>query len=332
MWRRSNIQPNKSLGWWRLTLILCVFDQLSNSVDRYINNFQIVDNLSDRGSLIIHLFKVKPCRRQSDLPVLHQGEFFSGCVMWLFPSWPAGFTQTTLLIQLLGTVSYTLAPSHWTILPPHPPLRCLTKCQRSWSSGFSRTLKSASSSRPQSPSTSITTQVGEHVQNIISQRWLPYRCLFRYVCVLESGCHTVSLLSVRVTDHRCSRTYTPSEDVEELTKICRDNVCRCAQGKVFLQHGTSRHVCWWFFKCMIHSLLMSRWLLCLQNRQWKLPQQGQRDVCLRDITPQYDSLPHTLPTSSHTQLNMYVLIQKEWPKPHKRTLQYVILIDHRQIS
>ncbi|KAF5897905.1 complement C3-like, partial [Clarias magur] len=31
---------------------------LSNSVDRYINNFQIVDNLSDRGSLIIHLFKV----------------------------------------------------------------------------------------------------------------------------------------------------------------------------------------------------------------------------------------------------------------------------------
>lgn len=118
MWRRSNIQPNKSLGWWRLTLILCVFDQLSNSVDRYINNFQIVDNLSDRGSLIIHLFKVKPCRRQSDLPVLHQGEFFSGCVMWSCPSWPAGFTQITLLIQLLGTVSYTLAPSYWTILPP----------------------------------------------------------------------------------------------------------------------------------------------------------------------------------------------------------------------
>ncbi|GLD73158.1 complement C3-like protein [Lates japonicus] len=33
-------------------------EMLSNSVDRYINNFQIVDNLSDRGSLIIHLFKV----------------------------------------------------------------------------------------------------------------------------------------------------------------------------------------------------------------------------------------------------------------------------------
>ncbi|NP_001093490.1 complement component c3b, tandem duplicate 2 isoform 1 precursor [Danio rerio] len=31
---------------------------LTNSVDRYINNFQVVDNLSDRGSLIIHLFKV----------------------------------------------------------------------------------------------------------------------------------------------------------------------------------------------------------------------------------------------------------------------------------
>ncbi|KAK7930619.1 hypothetical protein WMY93_007014 [Mugilogobius chulae] len=33
-------------------------DQLSNSVDRYIANFKIVDNLSDRGSLILHLFKV----------------------------------------------------------------------------------------------------------------------------------------------------------------------------------------------------------------------------------------------------------------------------------
>ncbi|XP_034756642.1 complement C3-like isoform X2 [Etheostoma cragini] len=33
-------------------------EMLSNSVDQYINNFKIVDNLSDRGSLIIHLFKV----------------------------------------------------------------------------------------------------------------------------------------------------------------------------------------------------------------------------------------------------------------------------------
>ncbi|KAG7258483.1 hypothetical protein CRUP_009085, partial [Coryphaenoides rupestris] len=32
-------------------------EMLSNSVDRYISNFQVVDNLSDRGSLIIHLFK-----------------------------------------------------------------------------------------------------------------------------------------------------------------------------------------------------------------------------------------------------------------------------------
>ncbi|KAJ8383729.1 hypothetical protein AAFF_G00215710 [Aldrovandia affinis] len=33
-------------------------EMLTNSVDRYINNFEIVDGLSDRGSLIIHLFKV----------------------------------------------------------------------------------------------------------------------------------------------------------------------------------------------------------------------------------------------------------------------------------
>ncbi|XP_023670396.2 complement C3-like [Paramormyrops kingsleyae] len=33
-------------------------ETLTNSVDRYINNYEIVDSLSDRGSLIIHLFKV----------------------------------------------------------------------------------------------------------------------------------------------------------------------------------------------------------------------------------------------------------------------------------
>ncbi|KAL7831473.1 hypothetical protein SRHO_G00309760 [Serrasalmus rhombeus] len=40
-------------------------EQLTNSVDRYINNFQVVDNLSDRGSLIIHLFKVS--NREPDI-------------------------------------------------------------------------------------------------------------------------------------------------------------------------------------------------------------------------------------------------------------------------
>lgn len=39
-----------------------LFVQLSNSVDHYISNFKVVDNLSDRGSLIIHLFKVKERR------------------------------------------------------------------------------------------------------------------------------------------------------------------------------------------------------------------------------------------------------------------------------
>ncbi|XP_051741717.1 complement C3 isoform X6 [Ctenopharyngodon idella] len=33
-------------------------EQLMNSVDQYINHFEVVDNLSDRGSLIIHLFEV----------------------------------------------------------------------------------------------------------------------------------------------------------------------------------------------------------------------------------------------------------------------------------
>lgn len=57
-----------------MILILCVFVQLSNSVDRYINNFQIVDNLSDRGSLIIHLFKVTHQKERADLPVCIQRE------------------------------------------------------------------------------------------------------------------------------------------------------------------------------------------------------------------------------------------------------------------
>ncbi|XP_077082846.1 complement component c3b, tandem duplicate 2 isoform X2 [Siphateles boraxobius] len=45
---------------------------LKNSVDRYINNFQVVDNLSDRGSLIIHLFKVSSTETDMISFRLHQ--------------------------------------------------------------------------------------------------------------------------------------------------------------------------------------------------------------------------------------------------------------------
>uniref|UniRef100_A0A8C2FS32 Complement component c3b, tandem duplicate 2 n=1 Tax=Cyprinus carpio TaxID=7962 RepID=A0A8C2FS32_CYPCA len=45
---------------------------LTNSVDRYINNFQVVDNLSDRGSLIIHLFKVSSTQTDTISFRLHQ--------------------------------------------------------------------------------------------------------------------------------------------------------------------------------------------------------------------------------------------------------------------
>uniref|UniRef100_A0A671TD78 Complement component c3b, tandem duplicate 1 n=1 Tax=Sparus aurata TaxID=8175 RepID=A0A671TD78_SPAAU len=98
-------------------------EMLSNSVDRYINNFQIVDNLSDRGSLIIHLFKVS-----HKVPEI--------LIFRLQQNFKVGLLQ----------------PSSVTVYEYYNP------------------------------------------------------------------------------DHRCSRTYTPSEDKEELTKICRDNVCRCAHG------------------------------------------------------------------------------------------------------
>ncbi|KAM9363777.1 venom factor-like [Symphorus nematophorus] len=98
-------------------------ERLSNSVDRYINNFQIVDNLSDRGSLIIHLFKVS--HREPEILIFRLQQRFK-----------VGLLQ----------------PSSVTIYEYYNP------------------------------------------------------------------------------DHRCSRTYTPREDKEELSQICRDNICRCTQG------------------------------------------------------------------------------------------------------
>uniref|UniRef100_A0A8C9XMR8 Complement component c3b, tandem duplicate 2 n=1 Tax=Sander lucioperca TaxID=283035 RepID=A0A8C9XMR8_SANLU len=98
-------------------------EMLSNSVDRYINNFQIVDNLSDRGSLIIHLFKVS--HKEPEILIFR-----------LQQSFKVGLLQ----------------PSSVTVYEYYNP------------------------------------------------------------------------------DHRCSRTYTPREDKEALTQICRDNVCRCTQG------------------------------------------------------------------------------------------------------
>ncbi|XP_070847577.1 venom factor-like [Chaetodon trifascialis] len=98
-------------------------EMLSNSVDRYINNFQIVDNLSDRGSLIIHLFKVS--HKEPEILIFRLQQNFK-----------VGLLQ----------------PSSVTVYEYYNP------------------------------------------------------------------------------DHRCSRTYTPSEDKEGLSHICRDNVCRCTQG------------------------------------------------------------------------------------------------------
>ncbi|KAE8300564.1 A.superbus venom factor 1 [Larimichthys crocea] len=98
-------------------------EMLSNSVDRYINNFQIVDNLSDRGSLIIHLFKVS--HKEPEILIFRLQQNFK-----------VGLLQ----------------PSSVTVYEYYNP------------------------------------------------------------------------------DHRCSQAYTPSEDKEQLSQVCRDNVCRCTQG------------------------------------------------------------------------------------------------------
>ncbi|RVE75945.1 hypothetical protein OJAV_G00003930 [Oryzias javanicus] len=98
-------------------------EMLSNSVDRYISNFQTVDNLSERGSLIVHLFKVS--HKEPEILIFRLQQNFK-----------VGLLQ----------------PSSVTVYEYYNP------------------------------------------------------------------------------DHRCSRTYTPKEDKEELSQICKDNVCRCAQG------------------------------------------------------------------------------------------------------
>ncbi|KAM4750099.1 complement C3-like [Anableps anableps] len=98
-------------------------EMLSNSVDHYISNFKIVDNLSDRGSLIIHLFKVS--HKEPEILIFR--------------------LQQTFKVGLLQ-------PSSVTVYEYYNP------------------------------------------------------------------------------DHRCSRTYSPREDREELTRICNNNACRCTQG------------------------------------------------------------------------------------------------------
>ncbi|KAI9529173.1 hypothetical protein NQZ68_013480 [Dissostichus eleginoides] len=97
-------------------------EMLSNAVDSYINDFKIVDNLSDRGSLIIHLFKVS--HKEPEILIFRLQQRFK-----------VGLLQ----------------PSSVTVYEYYNP------------------------------------------------------------------------------DHRCTHTYTPREDREELTQICKDNVCRCTQ-------------------------------------------------------------------------------------------------------
>ncbi|XP_056135701.1 complement component c3b, tandem duplicate 2 [Lampris incognitus] len=98
-------------------------EQLTNRVDHYISNFQVVDNLSDRGSLILHLFKVS--HREPEI--------------------------LTFKLQQRFRVGI-LQPSSVTVYEYYNP------------------------------------------------------------------------------DHRCSHLYTPTEDREDLSQICQNNVCRCTQG------------------------------------------------------------------------------------------------------
>uniref|UniRef100_H3CLD7 Complement component c3b, tandem duplicate 2 n=1 Tax=Tetraodon nigroviridis TaxID=99883 RepID=H3CLD7_TETNG len=109
-------------------------EMLSNSVDHYISNFKVVDNLSDRGSLIIHLFKVS--HKEQEILVFR-----------LQQSFRVGLLQ----------------PSPVTVYEYYSP------------------------------------------------------------------------------DHRCTRTYSPSGRTEELTKICRDNVCRCTQGDCCISKGETEN-------------------------------------------------------------------------------------------
>ncbi|KAK2817446.1 hypothetical protein Q5P01_025637 [Channa striata] len=109
-------------------------EMLSNSVDRYINNFQIVDNLSERGSLIIHLFKVS--HKEPEILIFRLQQRFK--------------------VGLLQPSSVTAYEYY------HP-------------------------------------------------------------------------------DHRCSRTYSPKEDKEQLSQICKDNVCRCTQGDCCVSKTDSEH-------------------------------------------------------------------------------------------
>ncbi|XP_061770767.1 complement C3-like [Nerophis ophidion] len=108
-------------------------DLLSNSVDRYISHFKMVDNLSDRGSLILHLFKVS--HKEPEILVFRLQQNFK-----------VGLLQ----------------PSSVTAYQYYNP------------------------------------------------------------------------------DHRCSKTYTPRQHRDDLTHICKDNVCRCTHGDCCIAKGDSQ--------------------------------------------------------------------------------------------
>ncbi len=109
----------------------------------------------------------------------------------------------------------------------------------------------------------LNDDAGEKCKRVNKKKFLVF--IYLWYCTFQHDgdrCHSSALF---VTDHRCTRTYTPSEDKEELSRICRDNICRCTQGKVPVHLGECMCIfvysvcCLDFFKLFI----ISRWLLCL---------------------------------------------------------------------
>ena len=127
--------------------------------------------------------------------------------------------------------------------------------------------------------------------------------------------HSIVIPFVCFSDHRCSRTYSPREDKEELGRICQDDVCRCTQGKVWmcLHQNIIAWVCTHVAGHLnVYWLNISRWLLHLQNWNGKLPQQRKRDICLQRLTPRYDKHSHNHCSRMHAHIFMIIEIQNKY--------------------
>lgn len=123
-------------------------------------------------------------------------------------------------------------------------------------------------------------------------------------------------------DNRCSKTYTPPQDQGDLTHICKENICRCTQGKTHRDdqrnmNGDSNH------DPSVDSLPQATAASPKGTARASVPRRGRSlpaSLCTTVLfePPKDSPAPVTIPKKAPSLLSPNLTLAQNWAKSGPR--------------